>query len=147
MGYVSIERVQPHVLKRDWGEEVILTNSTKYLGKRLCMKAGTKGGLQYHVEKEETFLLAVGSAIVVTDDGHGNLTEATMLPGDVCHVPPGAVHQVKALDDCVFYEWSTVHFDDRVRCEERYGLTVDGGLPTTRDDRGERIIRPESACG
>jgi mannose-6-phosphate isomerase-like protein (cupin superfamily) len=147
MGYVSIERVQPHILKRDWGEEIIVTNTPKYLGKVLRMKAGTAGGLQLHVEKDETFHLYEGTALVVTDDGTGQLTWAQMLPGDTCHVPPGAVHQVRAITDCTFFECSTVHFDDRVRCEERYGLTVDGGLPTTRDDRGERIIRPESACG
>jgi mannose-6-phosphate isomerase-like protein (cupin superfamily) len=128
----SVVRVQPIVMRRDWGNEIVVTNSKKYLGKRLEMHAGTAGGLQLHVEKDETFLLHSGQALVITDDGHGNLTEATMLPGDVCHVEPGAVHQVRAITDCVFYEWSTVHFDDRVRCEDRYGLKVEGGLPTTR---------------
>lgn len=147
MGYVSIERVQLHILNREWGQEIVFTNTPKYLGKVLRMKAGTAGGLQLHVEKDETFHLYEGQAMVITDDGHGTLVEAIMLPGDTCHVPPGAVHQVRAITDCTFFEASTVHFDDRVRCEERYGLEQHGGLPTTRDDRGQRIIRPESACG
>jgi hypothetical protein len=41
------------------------------------------------------------------------------------------VHQVRAITDCVFFEASTPHFDDRERLEARYGLPETGGLPTT----------------
>jgi hypothetical protein len=42
------------------------------------------------------------------------------------------VHQVEAVTNCIFFEASTPHLDDRVRVEEKYGLPADGGLPTTR---------------
>lgn len=127
-----IEAYHPKILSRDWGAEIFVAETSRYLGKVLRMQAGTKGGLQYHVDKDETFFLFSGRAIVRSDDGHGQLSVTMMLPGQSFHIPPGAPHQVEAIEDCVFFEASTPHYDDRVRCEESYGLPSGGGLPTTR---------------
>jgi len=128
-----IEKFEPRdVGTRTWGREILIAQTPTYIGKVLHMLAGTKGGLQYHVEKDETFFLFSGSAIVRSDDGTGTLTEHLMTPGEAFHIPPGAPHQVEAVEDCVFFEASTPHFDDRVRCEDAYGRTFDGGLETTR---------------
>ena len=126
-----IERYAPKTLTRTWGEEVFIAETPHYLGKILKMQAGTKGGLQKHVEKDETFYLVEGRALVRFDDGGGLLTRQ-MGPGESYHIPPGTVHQVEAVTACVFFEASTPHYDDRVRCEAAYGLPEDGGLPTTR---------------
>lgn len=128
----KIEKFEPEVLHRDWGTETIVARTPRYLDKVLRMRAGTRGGLQTHVEKDETFHLVEGIATVVTDDGDGILRSFKMSVGESYHIPPGAVHQVVAVTDCVFFEASTPHFNDRVRVEERYGLKVEGGLPTTR---------------
>lgn len=117
---------------RSWGREVLIAHTPQYLGKVLYMNAGHAGGLQFHREKVETFHLFSGKALVTTDFGDGILAELVMEPGESYHIPAGAVHKVTALEDCVFFEVSTPHFDDRVRCEDRYGLKVEGGLPTTR---------------
>lgn len=129
---ITVERQQPTTLIRDWGNERIVIATDKYLGKILEMKAGTKGGMQYHVAKDEAFHLVSGRAIVRSDDGEGRLQEVIMEPGQTFHVPPGAPHQVEAIEDSVFFEASTAHYDDRVRCDEQYGLTNDGGLQTSR---------------
>lgn len=126
-----IERFQIVTETRDWGQEIVIARTATYLGKVLLMDAGTKGGLQYHVEKEETFYLFSGTAIVRCGEG-GQLFETGMLPGMSFHIPPGAVHQVEAVTACVFFECSTPHFNDRVRVEADYGLPDTGGLPTTR---------------
>lgn len=133
----SIELYVPKALRRDWGIEMFVAETPHYLGKVLQMKAGTKGGLQYHVQKDEAFFLAAGEAIVRSDDGTGHLIETRMHRGESYHIPPGAVHQVEAVTDCVFFEASTPHYDDRVRCEAAYGLPEDGGLPTTWPTTGE----------
>lgn len=117
---------------RDWGVELIIAETPLYLGKLLRMKAGGKGGLQYHVEKDESFYLLSGNAWVRTDDGSGQIKTLWMRPGETFHIPPGAVHQVEAVTECVFLEVSTPHYDDRVRVESEYGLDEDGGLPTTK---------------
>lgn len=117
---------------RAWGHELQITDSPQYLGKILYMTAGTRGGLQYHEQKDETFYLVSGSAWVETDPGRtGQLDRHYMQPGVAFHVPPGAVHRVEAITDCTFFEVSTPHFDDRVRVESHYGEQDDGGLPTT----------------
>ena len=127
----TIERFIPHSLTRDWGEELIVAETSQYLGKVLIMRAGTKGGLQYHTEKDETFYLYSGIALVRFDSGTG-LVATSMCAGESYHIPPGAVHQVEAVTRCVFFETSTPHYDDRVRMEAHYGLPEGGGLPTTR---------------
>lgn len=127
-----IARYEPKTLYREWGEEIFIAETPHYLGKMLRMKAGTRGGLQYHVEKDETFFLLSGSAWVRSDDGTGRLVQEVMAHGEAYHIPPGAPHQVEAITDCVFFEASTPHYDDRVRCEAQYGLPEGGGLPTTR---------------
>jgi mannose-6-phosphate isomerase len=116
---------------RQWGREVLIAHTPQYIGKVLYMNAGHAGGLQFHRQKIETFFLFSGRALVTTDKGDGILTSWEIQPGDSIHVPAGAVHKVEALEDCVFFECSTPVFDDRVRCEDRYGLKADGGLPTT----------------
>lgn len=119
---------------RTWGSELIIAETPFYLGKILSMKAGTAGGLQYHVEKDESFYLLSGTALVDHDPGDGLLNRSLMLPGQTYHIPPGAVHRVTALTDCVLIEASTVHFSDRVRVEDRYGEPETEGLPTTRQE-------------
>ncbi len=86
--------------------------------------------LQYHRRKVESFLLVLGEA-VVDFERNGALAVKPLVPGGMVHVPVGAVHRVRALTDCVFFEWSTPVFDDRVRVEEEFGETANGGLPTT----------------
>ena len=130
-GRPSIVFREIHSLPREWGNEVIIAQTDRYLGKVLLMAEGTKGGLQRHIEKDETFFLYSGDALVRFDDGTG-LTTRRMRSMQSVHVPPGAVHQVEAITDCVFFETSTPHYDDRVRCEAEYGLPEIGGLPTTR---------------
>ena len=127
----TIKHGYTSVLHRDWGREIIVIETPHYLGKILHMNAGKKGGLQYHVKKDEAFHLWKGQAIVRYDTGDGILREIGMVAGETYHIPPGAVHQVEAIEDCVFFEVSTPVYDDRVRCEERYGLPSGGGLPTT----------------
>lgn len=127
----QIQVIPPRDLgPRDWGTETLIVETPHYIGKRLNMRAGSAGGLQYHAHKDEAFLLVDGVAIVDYDtDGH--LTSLEMRPGVMVHVPPGAPHRVRAITDCLFYEWSTPHFNDRVRCEAEYGEPATGGLPTT----------------
>lgn len=128
---IPIRRLQPTTLVRDWGTEAIVIATEHYLGKVLSMKAGTKGGFQWHRVKDEAFFLVSGKAIVRSDDGEGRLQEVVMEPGQSYHIPPGAPHQVEAIEDSVFFEASTPIYDDRVRCDETYGFKNDGGLQTT----------------
>lgn len=132
----SITPYTPKTMEREWGAEIFVAETPHYLGKVLFYAKGKAGGLQYHVEKDETFYLFRGKGRVEFDDGTGRLTATEMTPGMSFRIPPGAPHRFYAEEDCVVFETSTPHYDDRVRCENAYGVSVIGdgpGLPTTKD--------------
>ena len=119
---ITIEPFAPRVLgPKPWGMETLIADTPHYIGKVLSMRAGHRGGLQYHERKDETFYLFSGRAVVTSDDGHGVLVSIMMNPGMSYHIPPRAVHQVEAITDCLFFEVSTPVFDDRVNMAEAYG--------------------------
>ena len=119
---------------RDWGREILIAHVPgKYTGKILMMKAGARGGLQYHRKKHEVGHLFSGELIVEYDSGDGKISKRTMKPGESIHIPPGAVHRETAVTDCTIFETSNPVFNDRVRMEEHYGEKIEGGLPTTQE--------------
>lgn len=118
----TVEAFTPYeITGKPWGTELVIAETAAYLGKVLTMKAGHRGGLQYHERKDESFYLYKGQATVLYDDhGTGELQHKIMSAGQTFHVPPGAVHQVIAMTDCVFLEVSTPVFEDRVNCSDQY---------------------------
>lgn len=124
--------------ERPWGEEILLVLVPgKYMLKELRIKAGSKGGLQYHRFKDECGILLEGEMIIRYSNGHGGLEEKTIKSGDTFHFSPGGVHQEEAITDCRIIEASTPHFNDRVRAEELFDLGAPEGLPTTAEDEVE----------
>ena len=133
--------VEPQDLgNRDWGSETLLgAIEGQFTLKRLLLKAGCKGGLQFHRKKDEMAIVISGELLVRFDDGTGNLTERVLKPGQVVRFPPGVVHQEEAISDCELIEVSTPYLNDRVRVEAMYGLPENGGLPTTQAEEIESI--------
>jgi mannose-6-phosphate isomerase-like protein (cupin superfamily) len=107
---VTLQELGP----KPWGTETLFAHADSYIGKVLRMKAGYGGPLQYHERKDETFMLLDGEALVTYRDELGNFTSVKMHAGEAYHVPPGAVHQVQAITECLFVEASNPVFDDRV---------------------------------
>ena len=61
---------------RPWGVETLLALAPgKFSFKKLEMKAGTKGGLQFHQLKDEIAILLSGRMIVRFDSGSGHLVK------------------------------------------------------------------------
>ena len=138
--HITVEFSKPtDVGPRNWGREILVAHVPGlYTGKLLLMKAGAKGGLQKHHLKNECGYLYSGELLFRYDAGDGRISERKLVAGDAVHIPPGAVHQEEALTDCVIFETSTPHFNDRVRMEELYGLQIpEGGLPSTTIDQVE----------
>jgi mannose-6-phosphate isomerase-like protein (cupin superfamily) len=110
-----IEPFIPHELgPKQWGTELLIAETPTYIGKVLWMQAGHMGAFQYHERKDETFYLFSGKALIRYKMDDGIVCEVPMVAGESYHVPPGSPHQVEAQTDCVFFEASTPHFDDRV---------------------------------
>jgi mannose-6-phosphate isomerase len=124
--------------ERPWGTEDLLAIVSKQFSvKRLFIKKGSKGGLQYHRLKDEVAILISGQMLIRYDVGDGVIREKTLEPGQTAHFPPGLVHQEEALTDCEIIEASTPHFNDRVRVEEKYGFGNPIGMPTTLESEIE----------
>lgn len=120
---------------REWGEEILLVVAGgKYTMKKLFIRAGCKGGLQYHRKKDEAGYLVSGKMLVTHLGKDGTLETSELLPGDAYHFAPGTIHQEEAVEDTVIIEASSPHLNDRVRVEQEFGLVSTGGLPTTSED-------------
>ncbi len=136
--HIQLEHIFPEpksVGDRPWGtEDLIALVSKQFSVKRLKIKAGNKGGLQYHRLKDEVAVMISGKMLIRYDLGDKVLREKIVGPGEVVHFPPGLVHQEEALTDCEIIEASSPHFNDRVRVEEEYGLGKPIGLPTTNQN-------------
>ena len=119
--------------KRNWGsEELIALISKKISLKLIKIKKGKKGGLQYHHKKEECGYILSGKLLIRFDDGFGKLKQKIIKKGDTFYFPKGSVHQEEAISDVQIIEASTPYFNDRVRVEEKYGLSSNRGLPSTK---------------
>jgi mannose-6-phosphate isomerase len=107
---------------KPWGYELIWALTDTYCGKVLFVRAGHALSLQFHREKDESWLVQTGRAkLELGEAGQGALAEEVVGPGYAFHYRPGTVHRVTALDDTTILEVSTPHLDDVVRLEDAYG--------------------------
>ena len=123
--------------EREWGEEVLLVISEgKFTMKKLKIKKGFSGGLQYHRKKDEAAYILSGTLIVTYANDKGSLVKKELKEGSWLHFPNGSIHQETAMTDVEILEVSTPHFNDRVRVEEKFGLDQKQfhGLPTTEEE-------------
>ena len=109
-------------VEKPWGHELIWAESEAYAGKVLFVKAGGALSLQFHREKDESWLVQSGRAkLELGSAGDPVLREEIVAAGAAFRYRPGTVHRVTALDDTMILEVSTPHLDDVVRLEDRYG--------------------------
>jgi mannose-6-phosphate isomerase len=114
-----------HEVKRvdkPWGHELIWALTGVYCGKVLFVKAGQSLSLQFHREKDESWLIQSGRAkLELGAVGDSVLKTEVIGPGVAFHYAPGTVHRVTAIEDTTILEVSTTQLDDVVRLEDAYG--------------------------
>ena len=109
-------------VEKPWGHELIWAVTDIYVGKLLFVKAGHSLSLQFHREKDESWLVQSGRAkLELGEVGETVLREEVIAAGAAFHYPPGTVHRVTAIEDTTILEVSTPHLDDVVRLEDAYG--------------------------
>jgi mannose-6-phosphate isomerase-like protein (cupin superfamily) len=109
-------------VEKPWGHELIWAVTDIYVGKVLFVKAGHSLSLQFHREKDESWLVQSGRAkLELGEAGESVLKEEIIVAGAAFHYPPGTVHRVTAIEDTTILEVSTPHLDDVVRLEDAYG--------------------------
>jgi mannose-6-phosphate isomerase len=107
---------------KPWGHELIWALTDVYCGKVLFVKAGHSLSLQFHREKDESWLVQSGRAkLELGEVGETMLKQEVIGPGAAFHYVPGTVHRVTALEDTTILEVSTPQLDDVVRLEDAYG--------------------------
>ena len=113
---------EPRKVDKPWGFELIWAETEQYVGKVLFVKAGESLSLQFHREKDESWLVQEGRArLELGSAGDPVLSEEVISAGACFHFRPGTVHRVTAIEDTTILEVSTPHLDDVVRLEDRYG--------------------------
>jgi mannose-6-phosphate isomerase len=105
---------------KPWGYEIVWAETDSYVGKILHINAGAKLSRQYHVTKDETFLVQAGEMDLQVGQGPETKT-IRMGQGQSFHCPPRTVHRMIAVTDVDVIEVSTPELDDVVRLEDEYG--------------------------
>jgi mannose-6-phosphate isomerase-like protein (cupin superfamily) len=109
-------------VEKPWGHELIWALSDTYCGKVLFVKAGGALSLQFHNQKDESWLVQSGLArLELGGAGQGALDEEVVGAGAAFRYPPGTVHRLTAIEDTTILEVSTPELDDVVRLEDLYG--------------------------
>lgn len=113
----EVERVE-----KPWGYELIWALTDVYCGKVLFVKAGHSLSLQFHREKDESWLVQSGRAkLELGEAGESVLKTEIVGPGAAFHYAPGTVHRVTAIENTTILEVSTPQLEDVVRLEDSYG--------------------------
>src|SRR4051794_41927418 len=85
-------------VEKPWGWELIWALSEIYCGKVLFVRAGHSLSLQFHREKDESWLVQTGRAkIELGAAGGKGLEGGGVGPGAAVRHPPGAGHPITAL--------------------------------------------------
>jgi len=114
--------VDPRKVEKPWGYELIWALTDEYCGKLLFVKAGEALSLQFHREKDESWLIHSGRAeLELSGPGEKVPHLEVVGAGTAFRIRPGTVHRVKALEDTTIIEVSTPQIEDVVRLEDRYG--------------------------
>jgi mannose-6-phosphate isomerase-like protein (cupin superfamily) len=115
---------EPRRVDKPWGYELIWAETETYVGKVLFVRAGESLSLQFHREKDESWLVQSGRAkLELGALGEKVLKEEVIGAGAAFHYRPGTVHRVTAIEDTTILEVSTTQLDDVVRLEDAYGRT------------------------
>lgn len=108
------------VIPKPWGQEEVIYIDSRYMFKRLTMKAGHRCSLQYHNMKNETIYVLSGKLRIYVGETQENLSERIYTSGEFINIHPKIIHRMEAVEDCVYLEASTPEIDDVVRLSDDY---------------------------
>jgi mannose-6-phosphate isomerase len=127
LGLLEPFAVEPTKVDKPWGYELIWAETDDYVGKILFVKAGESLSLQFHRQKDESWLVYSGRARIEMAAAGEKLPQAEVVgAGAAFRIKPGTVHRVTGVEDTTIIEVSTPFLDDVVRLEDRYGRTPEG---------------------
>jgi mannose-6-phosphate isomerase-like protein (cupin superfamily) len=121
IGGLEAFAVEPTKVEKPWGHELIWALTDDYCGKLLFVKAGESLSLQFHRQKDESWLVHSGRAELEMGEPGKVPRSEVVGAGAAFRIRPGTVHRIRALEDTTIIEVSTPQVEDVVRLEDRYG--------------------------
>lgn len=108
-------------VSKPWGYEIHWTPEDKpYMGKLLHINKGARLSLQYHDQKQESWLLINGRGKVIWDNDKGELVETELQKGQGYACCLGQKHRLAGITDCDILEVSTPEMGTTWRLEDDY---------------------------
>lgn len=108
------------IIEKPWGKEEVIEINDKFMVKRLTMWKNHRCSLQYHNQKKETIYVLEGELKIISGADQKNLIEKIYTYGQSITIPPGVVHRMEGVTDCVYLESSTPEMEDVVRLVDDY---------------------------
>lgn len=115
-----IDILEPKLVEKPWGHELIVAHTERYIGKILHIYAGHALSRQYHNVKDETLYVLNGELILEIGAGE-EMTRVTVQTGRCFRLKPKTIHRFIAPCDVDLIEVSTPELQDVVRLEDLYG--------------------------
>jgi len=107
--------------EKPWGYELHwVPEDAPYMGKLLHINEGCRLSLQVHDQKQESWFIIKGRAVVIWNDAEGNMVETELQPGVGYSTRIGQKHRLKGLTDCDIIEVSTPESGTTWRLEDDY---------------------------
>lgn len=124
-------------IDKPWGYEVIFTPpKLERTGKLIFVRGGCKLSLQYHDEKEETFCLVSGEAVIWIENSRGEIERKPMEHHGGYTITPGQKHRIEAITDAMIFEVSCPETGTTVRVSDDYERPHETDLDRQRPNRG-----------
>lgn len=111
------------IIDKPWGKEELLEINDHYMVKKLTMRKGHRCSLQYHKQKKETIYVLSGQLKIYSGPAENELIVKIYGPNEIITLPPGTVHRMEGVEDCVYLEASTPQMEDVVRIQDDYNRT------------------------
>lgn len=107
--------------EKPWGYELHwVPEDAPYMGKLLHINAGARLSLQVHDQKQESWFIIGGRAVVIWENEKGELIETELKPGVGYSTQIGQKHRLKGITDCDIIEVSTPEAGTTWRLEDDY---------------------------
>lgn len=110
--------MEPEVVEKPWGHEIIIADESAYGAKILVVKAGEQLSLQRHQQRDETWYVLKGTPRV------SNGKDVVVLrAGDLIQIPRGQWHRLEGhREEARVLEITNGYIDgDIERKEDKYG--------------------------
>ena len=115
--------IEPYVkrVEKPWGYELHwVREDAPYIGKVLHINAGARLSLQVHDEKQESWFIMNGQAVVIWENAKGEMIETELQPGVGYSTKVGQKHRLRGITDADILEVSTPERGTTWRLEDDF---------------------------